>query len=140
MSLRARWTRFAGLPLALLLALALPAARAHAYPWMIQHGYTNCSGCHVEPSGFGLLTEYASGRLSVRKRCNSRGVGGSPVRSKVIRRSSVTRSASLTGCSFDCWSLAKMNRSISLRAQTVVVCGGDTGFKGCVATALETFW
>ena len=63
MSLRTRWTRSAGfLPLALLLALALPAARAHAYPWMIQHGYTNCSGCHVDPSGWGLLTEYGRGQ------------------------------------------------------------------------------
>jgi len=63
LSLRTRWTRSAGfLPLALLLALALPAARAHAYPWMIQHGYTNCSGCHVDPSGWGLLTEYGRGQ------------------------------------------------------------------------------
>ena len=44
--------------LALLLAFVLPAARAHAYPWMIQHAYTNCSTCHVDPSGWGLLTEY----------------------------------------------------------------------------------
>lgn len=58
MSFGRRSRRAAGLRLALLMAVALPAASAHAYPWMIQHGYTNCSGCHVEPSGFGLLTEY----------------------------------------------------------------------------------
>ena len=50
MILPVRWTRSpAFLPLALLLALVLPATSAHAYPWMIQHGYTNCSTCHVEP-------------------------------------------------------------------------------------------
>jgi len=53
------------LPLALLLALTMPAARAHAYPWMIQHGYTNCSACHVDPSGFGLLTEYGRAQAQI---------------------------------------------------------------------------
>ncbi|HEY1334697.1 MAG TPA: hypothetical protein VGF31_10610, partial [Myxococcaceae bacterium] len=65
MSLPARRTHPAFLPLALLLALVLPAARAHAYPWMIQHGYTNCSTCHVEPSGFGLLTEYGRAQAQI---------------------------------------------------------------------------
>jgi len=64
--LRARWTRSARLlPLAFLITLVLPAARAHAYPWMIQHGYTNCSTCHVEPSGFGLLTEYGRAQAQI---------------------------------------------------------------------------
>ncbi|RPH67156.1 MAG: hypothetical protein EHM78_22110 [Myxococcaceae bacterium] len=52
-------------PLALLLLVALPAAKAHAYPWMIRHGYTNCSTCHVDPSGFGLLTEYGRGQAQI---------------------------------------------------------------------------
>ena len=66
LSPRARWTRSAAfLPLALLLAVVLPAASAHAYPWMIQHGYTNCSTCHVEPSGFGLLTEYGRAQAQI---------------------------------------------------------------------------
>ncbi len=43
--------------LALLLALTLPL-RAHAYPWMIRHHYTNCGSCHVDPSGGGILTTY----------------------------------------------------------------------------------
>jgi hypothetical protein len=34
------------------------AATAQAYPWMIRHGYTVCSSCHVDPSGSGLLTAY----------------------------------------------------------------------------------
>jgi len=44
--------------LRLLVVLLLPATAAQAYPWMIQHGYTNCSACHVDPSGWGLLTAY----------------------------------------------------------------------------------
>jgi hypothetical protein len=63
LSLRARLPRL--LQLALLLALVLPAARAHAYPWMIQHGYTNCSTCHVDPSGWGLLTEYGRAQAQI---------------------------------------------------------------------------
>jgi hypothetical protein len=38
--------------------LFLSARDAHAYPWMIKHGYTNCSGCHADPSGGELLTLY----------------------------------------------------------------------------------
>ena len=53
------------LRLGLLVGLALPGAAARAYPWMIQHGYTNCSGCHVEPSGFGLLTEYGRAQAQI---------------------------------------------------------------------------
>src|SRR3990172_7243213 len=30
----------------------------HAYPWMIQHQYTGCALCHVDPSGGYLLTAY----------------------------------------------------------------------------------
>ncbi|MEN9786214.1 MAG: hypothetical protein RLZZ299_1478 [Pseudomonadota bacterium] len=41
--------------LGLVLALA-PAA--HAYPWLIQHGYSACAGCHVDPAGGGTLTAY----------------------------------------------------------------------------------
>jgi len=40
-----------------LVALSV-AAPAHAYPWMIQHQYTTCSQCHVDPSGGSALTEY----------------------------------------------------------------------------------
>jgi hypothetical protein len=39
-------------------ALLLLSQRADAYPWMIKHGYTNCSGCHADPSGGELLTIY----------------------------------------------------------------------------------
>lgn len=45
---------------AFLLAFAclLLSVDAQAYPWMIRHGYTNCSGCHADPSGGELLTLY----------------------------------------------------------------------------------
>lgn len=50
---------------ALILALAcmvlIGPARASAYPWMIRHGYSACTPCHLDPSGAGPLTNY--GRL-----------------------------------------------------------------------------
>jgi len=52
------------LRLALLLVIALPAG-ARAYPWMIRDGYTNCSACHVDPSGWGLLTEYGRAQAQI---------------------------------------------------------------------------
>jgi hypothetical protein len=36
----------------------LLSADAHAYPWMLRHGYTSCAGCHADPSGAGPLTQY----------------------------------------------------------------------------------
>jgi len=47
---RARW-------LLLLLGLSASGA-AHAYPFMIRHGYTQCSSCHTDPSGGTFLNEY----------------------------------------------------------------------------------
>jgi hypothetical protein len=44
---------------ALGLALMAVTSSAHAYPWMIRHGYTGCTPCHTDPSGgAGALTEY----------------------------------------------------------------------------------
>ncbi len=50
------------------LLVALLPGPAHAYPWMIRHGYTNCAQCHVDPSGGGVLTDYgrAQGEILVR--------------------------------------------------------------------------
>jgi hypothetical protein len=52
------------LPLGLLIPL-LFAPNAHAYTWMIRHGYSGCTPCHTDPSGAGPLTEYgrAQGEL-----------------------------------------------------------------------------
>src|SRR5580700_6713649 len=45
--------------LAVGLVLLLSTSTAHAYPWMIRHGYTGCMPCHTDPSGgAGALTEY----------------------------------------------------------------------------------
>ena len=41
----------------LLLTWAL-AGSAHAYPFMIRHGYTQCATCHTDPSGGTFLNEY----------------------------------------------------------------------------------
>ncbi len=44
---------------ALALALMAVTSSAHAYPWMIRHGYTGCTPCHTDPSGgAGALTGY----------------------------------------------------------------------------------
>lgn len=42
----------------LALVCLLRAEDAQAYPFMIAHGYTNCSSCHADPSGGELLTFY----------------------------------------------------------------------------------
>src|SRR5450432_2783860 len=31
---------------------------AHAYTWMIRHGYTSCTPCHTDPTGGGPLAAY----------------------------------------------------------------------------------
>ena len=56
--------------LALLVFSSIVAAstHAHAYPWMIRHGYSQCTQCHVDPSGSGPMTQYgrAMGELIMR--------------------------------------------------------------------------
>jgi len=57
---RTKWAldvlRALGLAFAALLLFA--PARASAYPWMIRHGYSECTPCHSDPSGSGPLTAY----------------------------------------------------------------------------------
>lgn len=55
--------------LVLAFIVAFPS-RAHAYPWMIRHGYAQCVQCHVDPSGSGPLTAYgrAMGEVLLRTR------------------------------------------------------------------------
>jgi len=38
------------------LAVQLVARPAHAYAWMIRHGFAECGGCHVDPMGGETLT------------------------------------------------------------------------------------
>lgn len=44
------------LPLATLCFCWLTTTDAHAYAWMIRHGYAKCSTCHTDPSGGETLT------------------------------------------------------------------------------------
>ncbi len=44
--------------------LVCPRA-ALAYPFLIEHGYTNCAQCHIDPSGGGALTEYGRGQSEI---------------------------------------------------------------------------
>ena len=45
-------------PWLLMLAVWGVSGTAHAYPFMIRHGYTQCATCHTDPSGGTLLNEY----------------------------------------------------------------------------------
>ncbi|MFO0678306.1 MAG: hypothetical protein U0169_17345 [Polyangiaceae bacterium] len=47
------------------LFLAGTAKDAAAYPWMIRHDYANCSTCHLDPSGAGVLTPYGRAQSEV---------------------------------------------------------------------------
>lgn len=40
------------------LLLLLISIQSFAYPELSRHGYTNCTACHLSPSGGGLLTPY----------------------------------------------------------------------------------
>jgi len=55
---------------ALVAALVAIPSQAHAYAWMIRHGYTQCANCHADPAGGGLLTPYgrAQGEIVMRMR------------------------------------------------------------------------
>ncbi len=74
-----------GWPLTLLILAAslLWSRPSHAYPWMIQHQYTGCATCHVDPSGGYLLTAY--GRAQTQALLSSFGKG--PEGEEVDRRS-----------------------------------------------------
>jgi hypothetical protein len=42
-------------------AVGLFSSSSQAYPWIINHGYSSCTVCHVDPSGSGQLTAYGRG-------------------------------------------------------------------------------
>ena len=46
------------LPLLVALAGVFAPRSAHAYTWMVRHGYSGCAPCHQDPSGGGILTAY----------------------------------------------------------------------------------
>lgn len=56
----------AGMTSLFVLASTLVATpRAHAYAWMIRHGYPTCGMCHVDPSGGSVLTPYGRAQGSL---------------------------------------------------------------------------
>lgn len=65
-------------PLAALFVVASWTKSAHAYAWMIRHGYGGCNVCHADPSGGELLTAYgrAQGDLLLRMRYGKDTVSG----------------------------------------------------------------
>jgi hypothetical protein len=59
-----------------LAAISSHASPAHAYAWMIRHGYTGCVTCHADPSGAGLLTPYGRAQSDLLLRTHY--TGGTP--------------------------------------------------------------
>ncbi len=45
--------------------LSLRAAPASAYPWMVEHGYTACAQCHIDPSGGSAMTDYGRAQAEI---------------------------------------------------------------------------
>src|SRR3954467_3424857 len=37
--------------------VSLSSGRAHAYAWMIKHGFSKCGSCHTDPAGGEVLTK-----------------------------------------------------------------------------------
>ena len=62
-----------------IVALLLWSQPSHAYPWMIQHKYTGCTACHVDPSGGYLLTAYGRAQTQTLLSTFGRGPEGNEV-------------------------------------------------------------
>jgi len=45
----------------ILAVVSLSSGQAHAYAWMIKHGFSKCGSCHTDPAGGEALTRF--GRL-----------------------------------------------------------------------------
>lgn len=60
--------------------LAIFPGSASAYPWMVQHGYTACAQCHVDPSGGGVLTDYGRGQAEILLRTHYAKERGDPAK------------------------------------------------------------
>lgn len=67
------------LALAVVLSMIGWSRPAHAYGWMIHHGYTGCATCHADPSGGSLLTAYgrAQSEILLRSHYGGGGAGAS---------------------------------------------------------------
>jgi hypothetical protein len=75
----------------IVLGLLLGTGRAHAYPWMIKHGYANCATCHADPSGGELLTGY--GRVLSEEFLSTQWKKSEVASTAHVRRWALTRAA-----------------------------------------------
>jgi len=77
------------------LFVSLFPSKAHAYAWMIKHGYSGCPVCHADPSGGELLTAYgrAQSELLLRMRYG-KGSGDSSSASEGSSSSAASASSS----------------------------------------------
>lgn len=76
-------------------AAALVPRPAAAYPWMVQHGYTACAQCHVDPSGGGTLTDYGRGQGEILLRTHYGKEQGDPEKISSFLFGAVTLPAAL---------------------------------------------
>ena len=63
-------------------AVLLWSRPSHAYAWMIQHQYTGCAVCHVDPSGGYLLTAYGRAQTQALLSTFGKGPAGDEVDSR----------------------------------------------------------
>lgn len=82
------------LPAALGVGLAVSALlapeSAEAYPWMINHAFTSCGQCHVDPSGAGIMTEYGRAQADIVLRTHYQEGDQNPGKSKDFLFGAVT--------------------------------------------------
>jgi hypothetical protein len=81
---RGVWWRVltAVLPLLCVLSTSKPA---HAYAWMIRHGYSGCPVCHADPSGGETLTAYGRAQSDLLLRTRWDGKNPEEARSSAAR-------------------------------------------------------
>ncbi|MEO6601359.1 MAG: hypothetical protein ABIQ16_15885, partial [Polyangiaceae bacterium] len=73
------------------LFVSLFPSRAHAYTWMIKHGYASCPVCHADPSGGELLTEYGRVQSDELLRMRYGSPAGGTARSPIVKAPRLVR-------------------------------------------------
>jgi hypothetical protein len=82
--------RFLGWSLVALFVSLFPS-RAHAYTWMIKHGYASCPVCHADPSGGELLTEYGRVQSDELLRMRYGSSSGGTARNRLVKAPRLVR-------------------------------------------------
>ena len=82
--------RFFGWSLVALFVSLFPS-RAHAYTWMIKHGYASCPVCHADPSGGELLTEYGRVQSDELLRMRYGSSAGGTARNRLVKAPRLVR-------------------------------------------------